>query len=42
MKRFGVSVIFGTFGVDASGGSTVHAQCFSHLKIRADECDIII
>ena len=24
------------------GSSTAHVQWFSHLKIRADDCDIII
>ena len=47
-KRFGASVIFSTFvwmlaDVQMNcGSSAAHAQWFSCLKIRADDCDIII
>ena len=48
MKRFRALVVFGVLArmlVDVqmnTGGSNVHAQCFSHWKIRADDQDIIM
>ena len=48
MTRFGVSVIFGIFGMDASGcvdvlwQSSMHVQWFSHQNNRADDHDVII
>ena len=49
MMRFGLSIIFGSFSMDAGmdvqinhGSSAVHGQWFSHQKIRADDHDIII
>ena len=48
MMRFGLSVIFRIFSVDASGCADepwqFHCTCavVSHQKIRADDCDIII
>ena len=47
-KRFRVSVIFGTFGVDTGRftdepwQSCCACTVVSHLKIRADDCDVII
>ena len=47
MKRFGVLIVIGILawmpvGVETNTGScNVHAQWFSHWKIRADDHDII-
>ena len=48
MKRFGALIVFGVLawtlvGVQTNTGSSdVHAQWFSHWKIRADDHDIIM
>ena len=48
MKRFRTLIVFGVLawtlvGVQTNTGSSdVHAQWFSHQKIRADDHDIII
>ena len=47
MKRFGASVVFGVLvwtlaDMQMNHGSlSVHVQWFSHLKIRADDHDIM-
>ena len=48
MKRFRTLIVFGFLvwmPADVqtnTGSSDVHAQWFSHWKIRADDCDIIM